>query len=139
MPNKSTYLDRRPWLLWALSLIIAGIGAANLWLAWDHAARAGHYRDLGVSYPPLLRAGFALLWGGLLLVFGAGLARRRAWARRWILLVISNYGVFGVLWLIVFAAPEMGRDRIAFQAALTAALIVLFAAFFRSPRVQRRF
>lgn len=114
-------------------------GVINLWLAWDHVVRAGDYRDLGVSYPPLLRAVFALGWGVTLLLFGAGLARRRRWARRWILLVISNYGVFGVLWMVVFAASDFGRERIGFQAVLTVVLVALLAWFLRLRRVACRF
>ncbi len=139
MSRQATYLERRPWLLWALSLVIAAIGAINVLLAWDHVARAGHYRDLGVSYPPLLRAGFALLWGVLFVVFGVGLARRRCWARRWILVLASNYGAFGVLWMIVFAASDFARGRIVFQAALTAGLIALLAWLLRWRRIRCRF
>lgn len=122
---------RRPWSLWWFSLIIIGIGVVNLLLAADHITRAGYYRDLGVSYPPLLRAALALAWGAGLLVFGVGMIRRQRWARRWVLLLLSNYGAFGVLWLMVYARSEYGRERMLFQAVLTAALLALAAGFLR--------
>lgn len=130
---------KRPWTLWTLSLIILLVGAYNGWLALDHALNAAHYRDLGVSYPPLLRAGTALGWSAALLALGAGLARRRAWARRWLVIVLSNYGAFGVLWLVVYAESDFSRGRIAFQAALTALLLGLVAWIMRWRRVRAAF
>ncbi len=115
------------------------IGLYNLLLAADQARRADHWRALGVSYPPLLRAGLALAWGVLFAALAWGLVRRRPWARRWILLIVSNYGVFGVLWLIGFAASDFGRERVAFQAVLTAGLIGLLAWMLRWRRVRSAF
>lgn len=139
MSHKESFAERRPWLLWTLSLLVALTGAANLWLAGDHVLHAGHYRDLGVSYPPLLRAACALAWGAALITFGAGMAWRRQWARRWILVLLSNYGVFGVLWMVVFAASDFGRGRIAFQAVLTVALLAVCAWVLRRRRIRIRF
>jgi hypothetical protein len=87
----------------------------------------------------LLRAGFALVWGALFVGFGVALARRRAWARRWILLLASNYGAFGVLWMIVFAASDFARGRVLFQAALTLVLLALLALLLRWRRIRCRF
>ncbi|MBI5959255.1 MAG: hypothetical protein HY866_11000, partial [Chloroflexi bacterium] len=125
---------RRPWTLWFFSLIIMLIGLYNLLLALDHVGRAGEYRDLGVSYPPLLRAGFALGWGMTLLAVGIGLARRRRWARRWILIVLSNYGAFSVLWLTVYTESDYSRGRIGFMAALAAGLVLAAAWILRWRR-----
>ena len=75
----------------------------------------------------------------LLGALAVGLARRRAWARRWILVILSNYGAFGVLWLVIFARSDFDRGRIAFQAALTALLIALAAWVMRWRRVRRAF
>lgn len=129
----------RPWTLWAIALIIALIGAANLALAWDQLRHADRYADLGVSYPIWLRTITALAWGALLVAFGAGLARRQQWARRWVVLLVSNYGLFGVLWLVSYAESDFGRDRIAFQAALTGLLVLLLAWVMRWRRVRRPF
>jgi hypothetical protein len=129
----------RPWTLWAFGLIVILIGVYNLLLALDQALHAGDYRDLGVSYPPLLRAVLALGWGITFGAFGAGLLRRRQWARRWILILVSNYGAFGVLWLVVYAESDFSRDRIAFQAVLTAGLVGLVAGVTRWRRVRRAF
>jgi hypothetical protein len=129
----------RPWIVWVFSAIVAAIAAINVGLAWDHVAHADAYRALGVSYPPLLRAGFALIWAVVLGALAVGLARRRAWARRWILIILSNYGAFGVLWLVIYARSDFDRGRIAFQAALTALLIVLAAWMMRWRRVRRAF
>ncbi len=129
----------RPWTLWIFCTILAAIAAINGALAFDHVTRADEYRALGVSYPPLLRAGFALMWAIALGALAAGLARRRAWARRWILVVLSNYGAFGVLWLMVYARSDFDRERIAFQAALTALLIALVAWMMRWRRIRRAF
>lgn len=139
LSRSEAFTERRPWFLWFLSAVIMLVGAIDLWQAWDHVVRAGDYRDLGVSYPPLLRAGFALGWGVALMAFGVGLARRRRWARRWILLVISNYGVFGVLWMVVFAASDFGRERIGFQAVLTVVVLALLAWVLHLRRVTCRF
>jgi len=125
--------------VWALSAVVAAIAAINAGLAWDHIAHADAYRALGVSYPPLLRAGFALIWTMALGALAVGLARRRAWARRWILIILSNYGAFGVLWLVIYARSDFDRGRIAFQAALTALLIALAAWVMRWRRVRRAF
>lgn len=130
---------QRFWTLWTLSLIITLTGLYNLVLAWDHLRHAGYYRDLGASYPPLLRAVTALAWGVLLAAWGIGLARRRSWARRGLVVLLSNYGGFGVLWLIVYARSDFGRGRIAFQAAVTALLIVLAAWIMRWRRVRAAF
>ena len=132
-------LDRRPWLLWALSAAVALTGAANLLLAADHALRAAHYRALGVSYPPLLRALFAAGWGAVLLALAIGMARRRRWAQQWILIILSNYGAFGVLWLVAYAASDFGRERIAFQAVLTVVLLLVLAWLLRRRRIRCRF
>ncbi len=129
----------RPWTLWAFSAIVALIAAVNAALALDHVAHAADYRALGVSYPPLLRAGFALIWAAALGALAVGLARRRAWARRWILVILSNYGAFGVLWLVIYARSDYDRGRIAFQAALTALLLALAAWALRWRRVRRAF
>jgi hypothetical protein len=129
----------RPWTLWAFGLIVILIGVYNLLLALDQALNAGDYRDLGVSYPPLLRAVLALGWGVAFGVFGAGLIWRRQWARRWILVLVSNYGAFGVLWLVVYAESDFSRDRIVFQAVITAALVGLVAWVKRWRRVRRAF
>ncbi len=129
----------RPWTLWALSLAVLLVGAANLALALDHAWHAGRYRALGVSYPPLLRAAFALGWAALLLALGLGLARRRRWARRWLVLALSNYGAFGVLWTIGFARADFARQRIAFQAVLVVLLVGAAAWVMRWRRVRAAF
>lgn len=129
----------RPWTLWAFSAIIAAIAAVNAALALDHVARAADYRALGVSYPPLLRAGFALFWAITLGALAIGLARRRRWAARWSLVILSNYGAFGVLWLVIYARSDYDRGRIAFQAALTALLLALAAGVLRWRRVRRAF
>jgi CHASE2 domain-containing sensor protein len=110
-----------------LTLLLLGISVINLWLALDHALHAGHYRTLGVSYPPLLRALLALIWGLAWGAAGIALLRHTRHARRWILLVASNYGVFSVLWLSVFAESDAARTRVPFIAALTAICIALLA------------
>lgn len=130
---------RRPWTLWALSAIIASMAVLNAALAWEHLARAGDYRALGVSYPPLLRAGFALAWAAALGWLALGLARRRRWARRWSLVILSNYGAFGVLWLVIYARSDYDRGRIGFQAILTALLLALLAWSLRWRRIRRAF
>lgn len=137
--SDGTHRPRRPWTLWALSLVVILVGVANLALALDHAWHAGHYRARGVSYPPLLRAALALGWAALLLALGVGLARRQRWARRWLVLALSNYGAFGVLWLVIYARSDYDRGRIAFQAALTALLLALAAWVLRWRRVRRAF
>ena len=135
MPS-SEHTPRWPWSLWLFSLIMVLISVYNLLLAFDHVRHAAYYRDLGVSYPPLLRAAFALVWGVVFLMFGIGMARRKPCARRWLLILLSNYGLFGVLWLMVFARSDFGRGRIAFHAVLTAVLIVLAAWIMRWRRMR---
>ena len=130
---------RRPWTLWGISLIVLLTGVANGWLAYDHVRHAAAYRALGVSYPPLLRAALAAGWGALLVTFGVGLFRRRQWARRWVVVLLSNYGAFGVLWLIVFARSDSARQRIAFQAVATLGLVMLLAWMMRWRRVRDAF
>lgn len=134
-----SHRSRRPWTLWALSLVVILVGAANLALALDHAWHAGRYRALGVSYPPLLRAALALGWAALLLMLGVGLARRKQWARRWLVLALSNYGAFGVLWTIGFARADFARQRIAFQAVLVVLLVGATAWVMRWRRVRAAF
>ncbi len=119
---------RRPWLVWGLSLIALLTAVYNLLLALDQALNAGEYRALGVSYPPLLRAVLALAWGiGLVRRSVSGWRGGEPWARRGLLILLSNYGVFGVLWLVVFAQSDFSRGRIPFQIALTAVLLGLVA------------
>jgi hypothetical protein len=115
------------------------IGLYNVLLAADQARHAGPLRTLGVSYPQLLRAALALAWGAAFAALTWGWVRRRRWARRWILPIASNYGAFSVLWLIGFAASDFGRERAAFQAALTAALVGLLAWMLRWRRVRSAF
>ncbi|MBN1566028.1 MAG: hypothetical protein JXA10_19470 [Anaerolineae bacterium] len=135
LPDSSS----RSWALWTFALIITLTGGYNLLLAWDQARHAGDYRDLGVSYPPLMRAGFALFWGIIFLRFGLGLARRQQWARRWIVVVVSNYGAFSVLWLIVYAASDFGRDQIPFRAVLAVGVTLLTALIMRWGRMRQAF
>jgi hypothetical protein len=139
MPDESLGASRRPWTLWLIDLIMILIGVYNLLLALDSVRRAGYYRDLGVSYPPLLRASTALAWAVGFLALGIGLARRRRSARRWAWVLVSNYGLFHVLWLIVFARSDFGRERITFEAVLTAAIVVLAVWAMRWQRVRRAF
>ncbi len=129
----------RPWLVWGLSLIALLTAVYNLLLALDQALNAGEYRALGVSYPPLLRSGLALAWGTGFAAVGIGLARRQPWARRGLLILVSNYGVFGVLWLVVYAKSDFSRDRVPFQIAVTAGLIGAVAWITRRRRVRRAF
>lgn len=136
MPDLSDRLPRRPWSLWLFSLIIALIGVYNVFLALDNVRYAGHYRDLGVSYPPLLRALVALLWGAALLTVASGLVRRRRWARRWTFFVVCNYGACGVLWLVVFARADFARDRLPFHTALTVVLVALAGWVLRWRRIR---
>lgn len=120
MTDARSHRARRPRLLWALALLLATVGVANLTLALDHVRQAGYYRALGVSYPPLLRAGWGLLWAVALLSVAAGLIGRRSWAYRWAALVVSNYAAFCVLWSIGFARADFARQRLLFQGALAA-------------------
>ncbi len=129
----------RPWTLRVFAFMIALVGAVNLLLAWDHVRYAGAYRDLGISYPPLLRAFFALAWGIVFLGFSVGLARRRRWARRWIVIGVSNYGAFSVLWLIVYAESDFGRDQIPFRLALAILATVFTALIMRWRRIRWAF
>jgi hypothetical protein len=129
----------RPWLVWALSLIALLTAAINLRLALDQSLNADDYRALGVSYPPLLRSALALAWGIGFAAVGIGLARRQAWARRGLLVLVSNYGAFGVLWIVVYARSDFSRDRLPFQIAVTAGLIAAVAWITRWRRVRRAF
>jgi hypothetical protein len=122
-----------------LSLIITGIGFYNLLLAWDQRHNAAYYQELGVSYRPKQRADIALLWGAILIVLGIGLIRRHPWARRWILIILSNYGAFGVLWLLIYAQSDFSQGRIVFQAVLTTGLIVLVGWIMTWRRIRRSF
>ncbi len=115
------------------------IGGYNLLLAFDQARRAGTYRALGVDYPPEARALLALGWGIGLIAAAVRLIRRERHARRRAWIVLSNYGVFGVLWMISFARSDFGRDRIAFQAVVTALLIALAGWVLRWRRVAAAF
>jgi hypothetical protein len=126
----------KPWTRWGLSLALILTGVYNLLLALDNVRHAADYRALGVSYPPLLRAALALGWGAALVVLGAALAWGAAWTfrRGWIL--VSNYGVFSVLWMIVFAESDFSRGRIGFQAITTAALAGLVVWMLRWRRIR---
>jgi hypothetical protein len=130
---------RHPWLVWGLSLIALLTALYNLLLALDQAANAGDYRALGVSYPPLLRSVLALGWGIGFALVGIGLARRQSWARRGLLVLVSNYGVFGVLWIVVYARSDFSRDRLPFQIAVTAGVIAAVAWITHWWRVRRAF
>ncbi len=138
-PTPNRREPRRPWLLWTLAAVVSGLALVNAALAWDHLRHAGHYRDLGVSYPPELRALLAMAWCALLAALAVGLFRRKRWARRWILVILSNYGAFGVLWLVIFAQSDYSRGRIGFQAALTALLLVILAWMLRWRRLRALF
>jgi hypothetical protein len=129
----------RPWLLWTLSLIALLVAVINLRLALDQAINAGAYRALGVAYPPLLRSALALAWGIGFAAVGIGLARRQPWARRGLLVLVSNYGAFGVLWLVVYARSDFSRDRFPFQIAVTVGLIAAVAWITRWRRIRRAF
>lgn len=122
-----------------LSLIITGIGFYNLLLAWDQRHNADYYQKLGVSYQPERRAALALIWGAVLIVWGVGLFMKATWARRWILIILSNYGAFGVLWLLIYARSDFSKGRIAFQVAVTTALVDLVAWIMTWRRIRRSF
>jgi hypothetical protein len=130
---------RRPRLLWLVALMLAAIGAANLALALDHARHADRYRALGVSYPPLLRAGWGLLWAVVLLTLAAGLIGRRPWAHRGAVLVVSNYVALSVLWSIGFARADFARQRLPFQVAVAAGLAVVTWWVMRRQNVRAVF
>ncbi len=127
---------KRPWALWALSALLAALGVANLALAADQVLNAAHYRALGVSYPPLLRALCAWVWGVAFLWLAGGLARRRRWAWRWAWPLACNYGLCRVLWLWAFAASDYGRGRVPFAFALTAAALALLGWVLRRRRIR---
>jgi hypothetical protein len=126
---------RRPWTRWGFGLIVALLGLYNVLLALDNFFQASVYRDLGVSYPSVLRAALALSWGVPLLALGIGVLWRQDWTRRWWLILLSNYGAFNVLWLLVFAESDFSRGRVAFQAVVTVALLGLSAVILRWRRV----
>jgi hypothetical protein len=130
---------RHPWLVWGLSLIALLTALYNLLLALDQAINAGEYRALGISYPPLLRSVLALAWGIGFAAVGIGLARRQSWARRGLLILVSNYGAFGVLWIVVYARSDFSRDRLPFQIAVTAGVIAAVAWITHWWRVRRAF
>ncbi len=130
---------RRPRSLWLVALLLVAIGAANLALALDHARHADRYRTLGVSYPPLLRAGWGLLWAIVLLTVAAGLIGRRPWARRGAVLAVSNYAALSVLWSIGFARADFARQRIPFQVAVAAGLAVATWWIMRRQNVRAVF
>lgn len=138
MSNTRTHSAPRPWTLWGIALLLTGMGALNLWLALDHTLHAGDYRALGISYPPLLRASLALLWGLAWGVAGIALLRRTPHSRRWILLVASNYSVFSVLWLSVFAESDAARARVPFVAVLAAGSVVALAWVLSWRRITTR-
>ncbi|MGQ9850824.1 MAG: hypothetical protein ACUVSU_12340 [Aggregatilineaceae bacterium] len=122
MTNTPSNRARRPRLLWLLALVLAAISVANLALALDHLRHAERYQALGVSYPPLLRAGWGALWAALFLALAAGLIGRRPWARRWTVLAVSNYAALNVLWLVSFARADFARHSLPFQALLAGVL-----------------
>jgi hypothetical protein len=139
MTERHHNIPRRPWLVWGLSLIALLTALYNLLLALDQAINAGEYRALGVSYPPLLRSALALVWGIGFVAVGIGLARRQPWARRGLFVLVSNYGVYGVLWIVVYARSDFSRDRLPFQIAVTAGLIAAVAWITRWRRIRRAF
>lgn len=116
MTNTPSNRTRRPRLLWLFALVLATIGVANLALALDHLRHAERYQALGVSYPPLLRAGWGALWAAVFLALAAGLIGRRSWAHRWTVLAVSNYAALSVLWLVGFARADFARHSLPFQA-----------------------
>jgi len=127
--------SHRPWTRRGFGLIVGLLGVYNLLLALDNVRHAGDYRNLGVAYPPLLRAALALGWAVLLLALGIGVLRCKRWTRRGWLILLSNYGAFNVLWLIVFAESDFSRGRAPFQAVATAALLGLAAVLLHWRRV----
>ncbi|GEM_PF-740179 len=133
------FMVKRPWTLWIFCLIIALLGVYNLLLALDQVRRADEYNELGLSYPPPLRAGCALVWGIALLGTAWHLAQRRRHARRWTFVILSNYGLFGVLWLLIYARSDYSRGRILFQVFITLLLLLIAAGVMRWPRVRRAF
>jgi hypothetical protein len=90
------------------------------------AADAVYVSTLNLSYPPLLRIVAALGW---MLAFGylaLGTMRGRPGVRRQVAPLLTLYGVWGVLWLLLFARSSYAQGRVAFQAALTVVLLLPF-------------
>ena len=54
-------------------------------------------------------------------------------------MLVSNYGAFTVLWLIVYAESDFGRDQIPFRAALAVIATLCTALITRWRRVRRVF
>ena len=91
---------------------------------------------LGLSYPPLLRAGIAMLWTILFSGVTVGFFRQSALARRLFAPAITAYCLWSLLWLVVFARADYDRGRSMFQLAIT--LIVLTLIWGWHVRVPRR-
>jgi hypothetical protein len=55
------------------------------------------------------------------------------------LIILSNYGAFGVLWLLIYAQSDFSQGRIVFQAVLTTGLIALVGWIMTWRRIRRSF
>ncbi len=135
----SEKVRRCPLTLGLFVVIIGCVAVVNARLAWDHVRHADTYRALGLSYSPWLRALFATGWSAMFGAFSVGLFRRRAWARRWLVILVSNYGAFSVLWLIVYAQADFARDQIPFRAAVAVSAAALTAWFMRRNCIRQSF
>ena len=137
MSEDSSYSPNHPWILWGFSLINLLAGVINLRLALDQALHAGRIPRAGCVVSATAagrdRAGVGRC---TFVVFGIGLIRRRQWARRWILILVSNYAAVSVLWLVVYAESDYSRGRIVVQAMIAAGLVGLAAWIVRGRRIQ---
>ncbi len=112
---------RAPYGLIGVLILIAlvnGIEAAQTLL--DASAQYA----LTVSYSPVVRVAASVFWMTLCLRSAYELIRRSAHAIVRSALLLTAYGGWGVLWLILFARSDYDRGRIVFQAAMTVLLLI---------------
>lgn len=84
--------------------------------------------DVTPSYPPIVRAITAGVWA----IAWGWAALRRPLTLKMVAPLLTAYGMWSVLWLLIFVRSDYDRGRVAFQAAFTVLLLIpVWAAYWR--------
>jgi len=108
------------WLYVALLFLII----LNGYTIFGTPALIGDYAALSVPFSPFVRIGVALVWIALFAVMLIGLFTKRHLAYRAVALLLTAYGLFNIIWDVIFARSDYTRGAFGFQIVITALVLI---------------
>ena len=106
--------------------VVAAVAVVNGLSAVQTVGTISGQIALGVSYPPLIRGAASAIWTVVFAALTVGLFRRSVRVLRLVAPLLTIYGLWALLSLLVFARADFDRGRAVFQAVFTLAVLIPF-------------